>query len=74
MKYKRKNKYVITTEDGKYSIVKNSDGRTYNIRILNGNGYWDGEFLIDSDGDIATFFWQRTAKEYIENNFYKEVK
>lgn len=71
MKYKRMNKYVIVTEDGKYAITKMYK-RCYHIRICGEDGWGRGEYVLDSSGDIATFFWQKTAKEYIENRFYKE--
>ena len=70
MKYRRKNRWVLVTEDGDYSIVKMAK-RCYHIKKHNGDGWGLGEYILDSDGDIATFFWLKTAKEYIENNFYE---
>jgi len=69
MKYIRKNKYVVVTEDNQFAIVK-VDNRCYHIKRIN-DGHWGmGEYIVDSDGDVAMFFWLKTAKEYIKNNFY----
>lgn len=73
VKYKRKNKYVLTTADGKYAIVKMGK-RCYHIKDIKNDKWGLGEYILDSNGDIATFFWLRTAKEYIESRFYKEVQ
>lgn len=70
MKYHRKNSFVLVTDDSKYSIIKIKE-RCYLIR-KNLDGCWGlGEFVLDSDGSEAEFFWLKTAKAYIENKFYK---
>ena len=70
MKYNRKSKYILTTEDNRYAIVKVAH-KCYCIR-RNINGCWGyGEYILDESGTPAVFFWQKTAKEYIENNLYK---
>lgn len=65
MKYIKDEFKGITTEDGKFSIKK--DTRTKNYYIVD----WTRQNMVfDTDGNIATFFYVKTAKEYIENYLY----